>query len=200
MTASASTRSNTSKSNQRLDRRQAAVGVGLALAIVLAAWLIGGRAGFGDIGKGGINRQFLPKEGEVAPDFTALDATGAEVRLSDFRGKPVWVNFWASWCGPCRHEFPFFQRVSTSTGRRVAFLGLNSGDSAAQARGFLAEFPVPYPSYEDPDERVARAVGAPANYPITIFYDERGREAFIRQGGYASERQLRDDIERYLGA
>lgn len=120
VTTSTSTRQTASKAGGKVDRRQAAVGVGLALAIVLTAWLIGGRAGFNDIGKGGINRQFLPKEGQTAPDFAALDATGGEVRLSDFRGQPVWLNFWGSWCAPCRSEFPEIEAAY----RQIAPLGV----------------------------------------------------------------------------
>jgi len=120
------------------------------------------------------------------------------VRLKGLRGHPVVVNKWASWCGPCRHEFPIFQQVSAARGRTVAFVGLNSGDALKPAREFLREYPVPYPSYEDPAERIARTVGAPANYPITVFYDKHGKQAFVRQGGYASVAQLQGDIDRYL--
>jgi thiol-disulfide isomerase/thioredoxin len=122
-----------------------------------------------------------------------------EARLRSLRGHPVVLNKWASWCGPCRHEFPFFEHVSAARGKQVAFLGLNSGDNTSDAKQFLHEFPLTYPSYEDPDEKAARAVGAPANYPVTVFLDRKGETAFIRQGGYASEAQLQRDIDRYLG-
>jgi cytochrome c biogenesis protein CcmG, thiol:disulfide interchange protein DsbE len=120
-------------------------------------------------------------------------------RLRALRGHPVVINKWASWCGPCRHEFPFFEHVSARQGKQVAFVGLNSGDNRSDAKDFLSEFPLTYPSYEDPDEKAARAIGAPANYPITVFLDAKGRQAFIRQGGYASEAKLEGDIARYLG-
>jgi len=119
-------------------------------------------------------------------------------RLRELRGHPVVVNKWASWCGPCRHEFPIFQQVSTERGRTIAFVGIDGKDGHSPAAEFLREFPLTYPSYVDPDEDIARAVGAPANYPITVFLDARGRQAFIRQGGYASRAQLETDIDRYL--
>jgi thiol-disulfide isomerase/thioredoxin len=134
-----------------------------------------------------------------ANDILAGGTKAFRKRLRTLRGHPVVVNKWASWCGPCRHEFRFFEHVSTRRGRTVAFVGLNSGDNTRDARAFLREFPLTYPSYEDPDEKIARAVGAPANYPITVFLDEHGRQAFIRQGGYASEAELDRDIDRYLG-
>jgi cytochrome c biogenesis protein CcmG/thiol:disulfide interchange protein DsbE len=147
VTASASTRPTPSKATSRIDRRQAAIGVGMAIVIVLAAWLVGGRAGFNDIGKGGINRHFLPKEGQVAPDFAALDATGSEVRLSDFRGQPVWLNFWGSWCAPCRSEFPEIEAAYEQLAPRgVAFMSVSLDeayeDSLAFAQSSGGTFPI----------------------------------------------------------
>jgi cytochrome c biogenesis protein CcmG, thiol:disulfide interchange protein DsbE len=147
--------------------------------------------------------------GAPAP-LAALHAQSAELlgggsaafekRLAALKGRPVVINKWASWCNPCRAEFPVFQELATERGREIAFLGLNSGDSQEPARKFLGEYPVPFPSYEDPDEEIARAIKAPANYPITLFVDKRGKTAFIHQGGYTSTRQLADDVQRYLGA
>ena len=77
-----------------------------------------------------------------------LDAFDA--RLTGLRGHPVVVNKWASWCGPCREEFPWFQDLSARLGKRVAFLGVDSNDSSAAARTFLGEFPVPYPELQRP--------------------------------------------------
>ena len=122
-----------------------------------------------------------------------------EKRLAQLKGHPVVINKWASWCNPCRAEFPVFQQLATERGKQVAFVGLNAGDSADPARKFLTQYPVPFPSYEDPDEEIARKLKAPANYPITLFVDARGKTAFIHQGGYTSKQQLADDVDRYLG-
>ena len=118
-------------------------------------------------------------------------------RLRALRGYPVVINKWASWCGPCRAEFPHFQRVSTRLGKEVAFLGINAGDKDAAAREFLARFPVPYPSYTDPRERIAAEYEAAKFYPMTIFVDERGEVAYVHPGEYRSEADLVADIERY---
>jgi thiol-disulfide isomerase/thioredoxin len=123
-----------------------------------------------------------------------------ERRLARLRGHPVVVNKWASWCNPCRAEFPAFQQLASERGHEIAFLGLNAGDSTQPARRFLAEFPVPFPSYVDPDERIARELEVPANYPVTVFIDARGETAFIRQGGYSTKEDLEADVDRYLGA
>jgi thiol-disulfide isomerase/thioredoxin len=121
-----------------------------------------------------------------------------ERRLAALKGTPVVINKWASWCAPCRAEFPVFQQVATTRGDEIAFLGVNSGDSTRPARDFLADYPIPFPSYVDPDERIARLIEAPANYPITVFLDARGKPAFIHQGPYDSARALEADVDRYL--
>jgi thiol-disulfide isomerase/thioredoxin len=122
---------------------------------------------------------------------------GFRARLAALRGHPVIVNKWASWCGPCRAEFPFFQAVGVRYGKRIAFVGLNSGDNDADARSFLARFPVSYPSYTDGHEKVALSLGAGTAYPITIFYDAQGHREYMHQGGYPTEAKLVEDIERY---
>ncbi len=124
-----------------------------------------------------------------------------ERRLATLRGTPIVVNKWASWCGPCRAEFPALQGAATQFGKQVAFLGLNAGDNRANATKFLQRFPLPYPSLEDPNERAAFALGASSNFPITLFYDARGKQTFAHQGAYATQAALVKDIRRYaLGA
>ena len=120
-------------------------------------------------------------------------------RLAQLRGHPVVVNKWASWCGPCRAEFPFFQRLSVELGRRVAFLGVDAQDADRDAERFLRRYPVAYPSYRDPDQHVARVFGATLAFPTTAFYDTRGKLAYVHQGAYASEAKLRADVRRYGG-
>ena len=83
-------------------------------------------------------------------------------------------------------------------GKKVAFLGLNAGDSTDPAKRFLKATPLPFPSYLDPDEDIAKTIKAPANYPITVFFDRRGKLAYVHQGGYRRESDLVDDMQRYL--
>ena len=123
-----------------------------------------------------------------------------DARLRALRGHPVVVNKWASWCGPCQAELPILQRVSTERGKAIAFVGVNARDKRPAAERFAARYPVPYPSYEDPAERIARALKAPSNFPVTLFVDERGRTVFTHQGGYRSAADLEADIDEHLGA
>lgn len=120
-----------------------------------------------------------------------------EKRLASLQGYPVVVNVWASWCGPCRFEFPVLQRVAARYGRRVAFLGVDSQDAEDAARTFLREDPVPYPSYVDPKRAIAESVGAKLGFPDTAFYDRSGRLVYLKQGPYSAAAALRADIERY---
>lgn len=122
-----------------------------------------------------------------------------EARLRGLRGYPVVLNKWASWCGPCKAEFPAFAQAARQVGTRVAFLGVNAMDSGEAARRFLARQPVPYPSIEDVDGDVAQRLGLGQNFPVTAFFDRRGELVGVRQGGYASSADLLADIRRYLG-
>ena len=124
-------------------------------------------------------------------------AKGFERRVRALEGYPVVVNKWASWCGPCRYEFPFFQRQATKRAKDVAFLGVNSDDNDGNAKEFLADFPVPFPSYKDPTLEVAAVFNGVQAFPTTAFYDAKGKLAYVHQGGYASEAKLAADIDRY---
>ena len=193
-----------------LMRRIAVILAGLALIVVLVVGL--NQAGGKDSGASSQSHFDLAKArrdlaGAPAP-LAALHDQSAQLldggrtafrrRLAELEGYPVVVNKWASWCGPCRTEFPIFQSESVARGKQVAFLGLNAGDSRDPARRFLRASPVPFPSYVDPKEDIAKSIQAPANYPITIFFDARGRQVYSHQGGYRKRADLAADLKRYL--
>ena len=137
---------------------------------------------------------------DQANEILAGSPEDFDARLRQLRGHPVVINKWASWCGPCRAELPILQQLATSRGKEVAFVGVNAKDKRPAAERFAARFPVPYPSYEDPDEKIARALKAPANFPVTLFVDASGKTVFTHQGGYRTAADLQADIDRYLGA
>jgi thiol-disulfide isomerase/thioredoxin len=120
-----------------------------------------------------------------------------QARLAALKGHPVVVNKWASWCGPCQSEFPMFQQAAVTYGKRVAFLGLDGKDTSANASSFLRNFPVTYPSYEDPNESIANSIQAATYFPLTEFFDRSGRRTFTHAGAYASLAALETDIKRY---
>ena len=123
-----------------------------------------------------------------------------DARLAELRGHPVVINKWASWCGPCRAEFPMFQQVATNRGKEIAFVGVNARDKRPAAERFSARYPVPYPSYEDPDETIARELKAPANFPVTLFVDANGKTVYTHQGAYRDASELSADIDDHLGS
>ncbi len=118
-------------------------------------------------------------------------------RLAALKGYPVVVNMWGSWCGPCRTEFPYFQSQAIERGKKVAFLGVDGNDNDADAEEFLKEYPVAYPSYKDPDLKIAGVIKAVGPFPATVFYDRDGEIVHLKQGEYADEQALAQDIERY---
>jgi cytochrome c biogenesis protein CcmG/thiol:disulfide interchange protein DsbE len=117
-------------------------------------------------------------------------------RIAALRGYPVVVNVWASWCGPCRHEFPVLQKLSARYGKRVAFIGINSQDSGDAASTFLEEAPVPYPSYTDPDGKIAASLGT-TGLPDTAFYDSAGKLVYLNKGPYVDDANLEADVREY---
>jgi len=120
-----------------------------------------------------------------------------EEQIAALDGHPIVVNKWASWCGPCRAEFPFFQKLAAERGKEVAFLGIDGQDSDDAAATFLEELPLPYPSYSDPDLEISKSLDAEREFPSTIFYDANGEIAYVHRGGYQEQADLEADIDRY---
>ena len=117
--------------------------------------------------------------------------------IASLNGYPAVVNVWASWCGPCRAEFPHFQQVAANMGKKVGFLGVNSDDNRDAANTFLSTHQVPYPSYEDPDKSIASSVDATFGFPATAFYNADGELTYTKSGPYTSNEELVADIRTY---
>jgi len=117
-------------------------------------------------------------------------------RLSSLHGYPIILNAWAAWCPPCREEFPLMAAASAQYGRKVAFLGADTNDSAGDARSFLAKHPVSYPSYPVASSDLS-SLAILEGFPTTIFIDRSGKVAFVHTGQYQSEAALDNDIQHY---
>lgn len=194
-----------------MNTRHAIAATGVAVALVLSGCL--GDDDEGDPGSGNPESEVSVEEAtapleEGPPEVRALrdeanQLLGGEVEdfeqaLQDLRGTPVVVNQWASWCGPCRFEFPFFQSQALQREGKVAFLGIDSNDSEEAAETFLTELPLPYPSYLDPDQDIAdELLDNQTNLPSTAIFDSKGELAYVYPGGYPDEEALAADIDKY---
>ena len=137
--------------------------------------------------------QLHSRMGKVETDGKAAFNT----QLEALRGYPAVVNVWASWCGPCRYEFPVFGEASLKLGSRVGFLGVSSKDSVQSAQAFLTKHPVGYPSWNDSDGAISQSIGVAAGLPATVFFNKAGKRTYIHQGPYASVADLERDVAQY---
>ena len=135
---------------------------------------------------------------KAAPDFTVLDKDGNEVRLSDFRGKPVVLNFWASWCPPCKGEMPEFNDVYGQVGQDVTFVMVDLVDGQRETKETGAQFVkdqgLSFPVYFDVTGDAATAYGITA-IPTTVFIDRDGNIVTSSQGALDAA-ELQQGIER----
>lgn len=156
-------------------KKQAIAGLAIAAAILLIAWYVAGHAGLGEVGKGGINSSLLPKVGEVAPDFVAVSPQGEVIHLSDYRGQPVWLNFWGSWCPPCRAEMPDIQTAYEQLGPQgLTLLAVSLGDKPSEAINFAKLNGVTFTILLDPDRTLTSPTYPIYNFPTHIFIDKDG--------------------------
>ncbi len=113
----------------------------------------------------------------AAPDFTVIDGEGNEVKLSDFIGKPVIVNFWATWCGPCQVEMPYFNTAWEEYGDRIEFMMVNLTDgfqdTVEGVKEFIEDAGYTFPVYYDTEYSGAQAYGV-HSIPMTIMVDPEG--------------------------
>lgn len=119
----------------------------------------------------------------VAPDFSLKNLAGETVKLSDYKGQVVMINFWASWCGPCRQEMPLLDDMSEEMSKAgFVLLGVNLDEDVSDARSFLADIgEMSFPILLDPTAKVADLYGNQA-MPSSYFVDREGNLAFLHQG------------------
>lgn len=163
-------------------------GVGLALALRNDS----PSSADGD-GKPGITADVGARVDEEAPAFTLVSIDGDEVSLDDYRGRPLLVTFWASWCRPCRQEFPLLRDALVEHPDEFAVLGVMYEDLEKDARAFMVEVGADWPALEDPDGRVARSFGV-AGIPQTFFIDGDG---ILRERAFGIT--AAEDLEGPLG-
>ncbi len=121
-------------------------------------------------------------EGQQAPDFALKSASGENMRLSEYRGDVVMINFWATWCGPCRQEMPLLDELYTRY-QRVGFnlLGVNIDDDSAGAMKMIQELGVNFPVLFDSRKEVSKLYEVKA-MPTTVLLDREGRVRHVHHG------------------
>lgn len=182
------------------DRRQLyarAFGVLSALALVLSVWLVLN----GDKQEEpepevaiGLLDQHRPEVGEPAPDFALPDLRrpGNVHRLSEFKGRVVVLNWYASWCGPCRAEIPDFQAAYAANADRLVVLGVNLEESPDVALGLLDELGAEYPAVLDAEGAIAEHYRV-STMPTTYFIDADGTVANVTRG-LVTRRALAEEL------
>lgn len=138
-----------------------------------------------------------PRVGAVMADFSLNDLQGIEVRLSDYQGRPVLLNFWATWCPPCREELPLFSDFYWAhEDSGFVILAVDVGEDWNLVADFAREQSLPFPVLLDPDQAFADSLRINA-YPTSVLIGRDGKIKSVHVGMY-TERALENDVLPYL--
>jgi peroxiredoxin len=137
-----------------------------------------------------------PDVGQSAPDFTIQNIDGKNVSLSDFRGKTVILNFWATWCGPCQFETPFFQAVHNERASKgLVILAIDVKESQTTVKNFASTKGISFPILLDTEAKVAQKYCLPNALPITIFINGDGIIKARKVGAFRSQAEFESMID-----
>ena len=136
-----------------------------------------------------------------APDFVMYDKDGREVKLSSYKGKPIVMNFWATWCGPCRAELPAFQAMYDKYGEKLQFLMVNLTDGIEETKekveAFISKDKYSFPVFYDLSQKGAYYYSV-SSVPLTVFIDKEGNIKNMRVGAM-NEQMLSRYIDDLIG-
>jgi peroxiredoxin len=137
-----------------------------------------------------------PEIGKAAPGFRLTDIDGQSISLSDFRGEPVLLNFWATWCGPCRMEMPYIQEVYDERSEPgLVILAINIGESLTTVEEFMRDYNLSFPVLLDLEGNVAEKYNI-RGIPTTYFIDSDGIIRDIMIGAFRSVAEIEDILSR----
>ena len=174
--------------------------VALAAAVAVVLALFGLLAWKVTQGESEVTAELARGGSPEAPAFTLerLDGEG-ELSLESLRGRPVVLNFWASWCGPCKDEAPLLEEASKRWAGKVAFVGIDVKDFRGDARKFLDRYGVTYPNVYDGKGSTIGRYGV-TGYPETYFIDADGRVRYRIAGPVEDAQEVDDGIRRALAS
>ena len=138
-----------------------------------------------------------PEIGALAPDFTLPALDGEVLSLSQLRGQPLLLNFWATWCSPCRMELPYIQAAFEERGEEMKFIGIDLGESEDEVRQFAYDSGISFIVVLDTNHEVGRAYNV-RYIPTTFFIDGQGVIRDIKMGTFQSEDELIAMVESML--
>ena len=167
----------------------------LARFVTLFVFVISAFLGMSNIA----NASQKTQDGSAAPDFTLKSRIGKNLRLSDYRGQVVMLNFWASWCGPCRQEMPILEQMYKRY-KKLGFviLGVNTEQDSGKANAYLRDIKVSFPILYDSTSKVSQLYNNKA-MPTTIMIDRNGKMRFMHEGykpGY--EKDYKKQIKKLI--
>lgn len=131
----------------------------------------------------------VPQIGDKAPDFTLATMAGTKITLSELNGTPVMLNFWATWCGPCRSEMGYIEATAKESKGKIKIVAVNIGESAIKVQQFFGNNDVSFTVALDGDRQVALRYGV-QYIPTTFFIDREGIVVDIKVGAFSSEMDL----------
>lgn len=136
---------------------------------------------------------------DAAPDFTLKSNSGENVRLAELRGKVVMLNFWASWCGPCRQEMPLLDGIyKRYNPAGFEYLGINVEEDNADAKKLIKELGVSFPILFDPESKASKLYDVEA-MPTTVLIDKKGEIRYVNRGYKpGDENKYRDEIRELI--
>ncbi len=168
----------------------------LILSVTFSGILLSGCAS-PDSGSGPAT-EYGPEVGKLAPDYKLIGLDKQEVSLSDFRGKPVLVNFWASWCGPCRIEMPFLQEIHEEwTGKGLVVLAVNLQENPTTVKKFVENGGLTFPVLLSPCNEVPLAYNI-RGIPATFFIDADGVIRDIKIGAFSGVGEIESKLAKIM--
>ncbi len=169
------------------------IGLGVGLG-----WYFGFGPGQGSLerwsGRSETTPILAPEVNQPAPNFSLSELNGEEINLQEFSGKPVLINFWATWCIPCREEMPLIEKYYKDYYPNLVVLGVNVGEKPEIVRAFVDELGLTFPILMDQGNKISSLYKV-LGFPTTIFIDEDG-VLMYQYTGLLTEDQLRNYMEQ----
>ena len=170
----------------------------MAALLLIAVYTMAGCSSGSDSGQSSAAEGVLP--GNLAPDFQLMDLNGQNVVLSELRGSPVLLNFWATWCGPCKVEMPLIQEIhedSDWSEQGLVMLAVDGGETASKVQDFMNANGLSFTALLDNNNSVFKNYNIRA-IPTTFFIDKKGIIKVVKMGTFRSREQIEDSLKQLV--